>query len=105
MGRSIERMSSRLVVDRERRPSGRSYVITQGTFLIASLGNCLIADTEAGGQHRTATRPVQERLWRSTSSVLNRPQRGKRGARAHADQARDTSSAALWAVSAAAARC
>jgi hypothetical protein len=32
------------VVDRVRRPIGRSYVITQGTFLIGSLGNYLIAD-------------------------------------------------------------
>jgi hypothetical protein len=31
-------------VDRERRPIGPSYVITQGTFLICSLGNYLIAD-------------------------------------------------------------
>jgi hypothetical protein len=61
--------------------------------------------SEAGGQHRTSPRPVQERLWRSTSSVLNRPQRGDRGAGPHADQARDTSSGAFWAVSAAAARC
>jgi hypothetical protein len=36
-------------VDRERRPIGPSYVITEGTFLICSLGNYLIADT-----HRTA---------------------------------------------------
>jgi hypothetical protein len=32
-------------VDRERRPVDYSYVITQGTFLIASWGNYLIADT------------------------------------------------------------
>jgi hypothetical protein len=43
--RGIQRTSSRPVVDRERRPIGRSYVITQGTFLIGSLGNYLIADT------------------------------------------------------------
>jgi hypothetical protein len=43
--RSIQRSSSRPVVDRERRPIVRSYVITQGTFLIGSLGNYLIADT------------------------------------------------------------
>jgi Transposase len=45
--RSIQRSSSRPVVDRERRPIVRSYVITHGTFLIGSLGNYLIADTTA----------------------------------------------------------
>jgi hypothetical protein len=45
--RSIQRTSSRPVVDRERRPVGRSYVITQGTFLIGSLGNYLIADRKS----------------------------------------------------------
>ena len=64
--RSIQRTSSRPVVDRERRPIGRSYVITQGTFLIGSLGNYLIADTrrpvlsgrprrDRGRQTRTST--------------------------------------------------
>ena len=35
-------------MDRERRPIGPSYVITQGTFLIGSLGNYLIADSRVG---------------------------------------------------------
>jgi hypothetical protein len=36
-------------VDRERRPVGPSYAITQGTFLIGSLGNYLIADMQQQG--------------------------------------------------------
>jgi hypothetical protein len=62
--------------DRERRPIGRSYVITQGTFLIGSLGNYLIADTRA---HRAGNVVRRGADWPGVSGGPRARRRTRRG--------------------------